>query len=605
MTEDSTPGPGHERPATRALPPRPAGTPDPCGAAAPVPDAVPVIRGWSSFASCVLLAAVTILCLAPFSGRAFNTDEPLFVWAAKQISNHPLDPYGFQLNWYTTRLPMSEVTKNPPLASYYGALIGSLAGWSERTLHLAFLLPALGAVLGTYLLARRLCRAPLLAAAAALLTPGLLVSASAVMCDTMMLAFWVLAIALWVEGLEADRSACLIASAFLIAASALTKYFGVSLIPLLFVYSVVRRRRLGAWAWYLVIPLVILAGYQVWTRVLYGRGLLSDAAAYANTSREGLGSRALPTSLDCIAFAGGCVLPALTFTPLLWPRRGILLGVILGGLAGLALGMGWLHPGAVAFAEQRGLVSVQYAVHFGGGVSVLALAGAEFWKRRDAEATLLALWVLGTLLFAGVLNWTVSARSVLPLIPAAGILLARRLEAAPPTSPGRRLIVFGVPLLASGLLSLWITLADADLADSARRAASLVHERTRNESGTVWFQGHWGFQYYMESLGARPADFDSSQATSGDFMVVPDNNTNTLGVLPSIVESRETVELHMRSWLSTMNKERGAGFYSTVWGPLPFAFGPVPAERYSILHMAAPRTVATPGGDPRQRPAQP
>ena len=38
------------------------------------------------------------------------------------------------------------------------------------------------------------------------------------------------------------------------------------------------------------------------------------------------------------------------------------------------------------------------------------------------------LWVIGTFLFAAFLNWTVNARSLLPLTPAVAILMTRRLE---------------------------------------------------------------------------------------------------------------------------------------------------------------------------------
>jgi hypothetical protein len=78
----------------------------------------------------VLLAALTLLCLLPFSGKAFDADDTLFVWAAQRIVKHPLDPYGFRVVWYTTEMSMWEVTKNPPLGCYYSALIGSVAGWS-------------------------------------------------------------------------------------------------------------------------------------------------------------------------------------------------------------------------------------------------------------------------------------------------------------------------------------------------------------------------------------------------------------------------------------------------------------------------------------------
>src|SRR4029077_2711549 len=112
------------------------------------------------------------------------------------------DPYGFKLIWNTNLVRMADVTKNPPLACYYAALIGAIGGWSEVSLHLGFLLPALTLVLGTYRLAQRFTGSPFIAAAVTLLTPGVLVSASSVMCDVLMLALWVWALIFWTEGLE-------------------------------------------------------------------------------------------------------------------------------------------------------------------------------------------------------------------------------------------------------------------------------------------------------------------------------------------------------------------------------------------------------------------
>src|SRR5579871_6663725 len=85
----------------------------------------------------LVLAIVTFLFLAPFLTRAFNIDEPLFVWAGEQIQKHPLDPYGFNVNWYMTDKPMSIITKNPPLACYFIAFAGTFLGWNETALHLA------------------------------------------------------------------------------------------------------------------------------------------------------------------------------------------------------------------------------------------------------------------------------------------------------------------------------------------------------------------------------------------------------------------------------------------------------------------------------------
>lgn len=213
----------------------------------PAPGDIPLVGRWSSSHSYVFLGGLTIACLLPFSGRAFHVDDTLFVWAARQISQHPLDPYGFSVIWNTSLERMADVTKNPPLACYYGAAVGRIAGWSERAFHVAFLVPALALALGTYRLAKHFTPFPLLAALATFLTPGILVSACSIMCDTMMLALWVWAMILWIEGLQPRKVWYLAGSGVLIAASALTKYFGASLILLLTAYSFARLRRLGHW----------------------------------------------------------------------------------------------------------------------------------------------------------------------------------------------------------------------------------------------------------------------------------------------------------------------------------------------------------------------
>src|SRR6185437_11350990 len=189
-----------------------------------------------------LLALAAALILLPFLGKPFNIDDPLFVWAAQQIHSHPFDPYGFHVNWYGFDMPFSQVTKNPPLASYYLAIFGGIFGWSEIALHSAMILPAIAAILGAYRLASRFCKRPLLAGFLTLLTPVFLVSANTVMCDVLMLAFWVWALVFWIEGTERKRLGYFVLAAFLIALAALTKYFGVCLIPLVAAWSIARKR---------------------------------------------------------------------------------------------------------------------------------------------------------------------------------------------------------------------------------------------------------------------------------------------------------------------------------------------------------------------------
>jgi len=149
------------------------------------------ILDWSRGHPRLVLSLAVLAMLGPYLAKPFNMDDPLFIWSARQIHLQPWNPYGFDVNWYGTAQPMWSVTENPPGACYFLAVAAGILGWSEVAMHAAFLLPALAVILGTYRLAARFCRQPIVAALATLFTPVFLVSSSTVMCDVLMLAFWV------------------------------------------------------------------------------------------------------------------------------------------------------------------------------------------------------------------------------------------------------------------------------------------------------------------------------------------------------------------------------------------------------------------------------
>src|SRR5207245_1481240 len=279
-------------------------------------------------------------------------------------------------------------------------------------------------------------RSPFLAACATLLSPGLLVSACSTMCDPMMLAIWTWAAILWIKGLEPQRPLFLLASALLIAACELTKYFGASLILLLFVYSIARQRRVGSWAWYLLIPVAALVGYEFLTAKMYGHGLLSTAADFSRKRRLFAHATKAARALVGLSYTGGSALIGLALAPIVWSRKQVMTGMLCSGLAALlvmrrlvGLGVAAGLPQVSAVRNEHWLIiSIQLVLFISGGISVLALAAADYWHERDADSLFLASWVVGTFLFTAFLNWTINARSALPLIPAIGILLARRLE---------------------------------------------------------------------------------------------------------------------------------------------------------------------------------
>lgn len=533
----------------------------------------------------------TLLCLLPFVNKAFHIDDTLFLWAARQIHSHPFDFYGFDANWYGHVMPMAEINQNPPLVAYYIALVTILFGWQEWVLHLAFLLPALGVSIGTYVLAKEFCQRPLLAALSAIATPVFLVSATNVMSDILMLAFYLWAVIFWIRGVEQNRFRWLVIAAALVTLSALTKYFGLTAAPLLLVYTVARlkafdRRLLVVLV--LALPLLLLFGYQQWTNAMYGRGLLSAAASYSMELATRDWSKLVDKSLSGLAFTGGCVASVFFFAPWLWAKRAWLIGGIAAGVLVMTLVVfkGSLFKlDFVADGGYRWGIILQTTLFVVAGLHLLLLAGHEWYRQRDAAGCLLFCWVVGTFSFSAFFNWTINGRTLLPMLPAVAILLARRLDrlAIPGPAVGQYL-----PLVPALLLALTIGWADYALADSQRRAAATITRELQPFGRQIWFQGHWGFQYYMEQHGAKAVDIENPAMQPGEFLVLPDNNTNIY--TPDYYIPRQSVALMQTyrfpagTWVASMRQEPvGAGFYASKWGPLPYVFGPVPMEDYWLF----------------------
>lgn len=538
----------------------------------------------ATLAAPLLLAGLTIAVLAPFLGKAFHMDDPLFIWTAKHLAFAPLDFYGFDVNWEGTLARMSSVTQNPPLAAYYMALVGAVAGWSEVALHAGFLLPAIAVIVGTGRLARLFGVDPVLAGVCVIAAPIFVVSSTSVMCDTMMLAFWVWALTFWIQGIRTGRRVLLLWSVVLVSAASLTKYFGISLLPLLVLYAWLEASPPRTWLPFLAAPVVVLAGYQWWTFHLYGHGLLLNAVVYATQLQVGgeWPSKALATC----AFSGGGAAILLFAAPWLWDRRRLAIGAGAAVLVG-ALALLMKKVGIVPVTDSSGVrwaFIAQLALWVPAGASVVAMAAADWRRRRDPLSLLLLLWILGTMAFAGLVNWSVTGRNILPMLPAVAILIARRLEGR--RAPGGRLqLSTWVPVALSLGLAMAVAKADAQLAESARSATAQIVAKAGVASTGLRFEGHWGFQLYMEQQGAAALDRNNLRLAPRDAVVVPMENSYLFPLPGQAVEPWFSHEVSWSSWISTMDGSLGAGYYSDGWGPLPFVFAQVPPEKYLVYRV--------------------
>jgi hypothetical protein len=139
-----------------------------------------------------------------------------------------------------------------------------------------------------------------------------------------------------------------------------------------------------------------------------------------------------------------------------------------------------------------------------------------------------------------------------------------------------------VPLALSLAVALLVAGADYGLADTARTGAIAVNREYHVNQKRIRFLGHWGFQYYMEAEGAKPLEVSWKNVDRGDIVVVPTNNTNIYDLPARSFTYIKTYLLSASSFVGIVQPSLGAGFYADFAGPLPFAFGQMPPEKYRI-----------------------
>ena len=546
----------------------------------------------SSFKVLLILCGATIVCLVPWINKAFCIDDPLFLWSAAQIQAHPLDFYGCDVNWYSSAQPLYDVTKNPPLACYYLAVAAAVFGWSEPALHAAFLLPAIGAICGTWFLARMFCRDAVAAALVSLATPAFIVSSTNVMCDAMMLCFWTWAVASWVQGFRSGKNRWLCAASCLIGAAALTKYFAISLIPLLGAYAVFYRRK-PTWqlAWLTDsrgvadgLPVSDLENVRARIAVRRGRLCVGDCVHAWTGGRDRARNRWLEASCGIVFY-----------------RRIVPSGPVLCSQALVDDGAGdgcnrWRGDQSLArySCSQTLLMALHKAVPFTAVSAAIrpvyhlrrsdSVVGAERRRQKPICRCLLtgalglrSLWICRVC--------QLDVQCAKPVADGAGTRHSRCAANGRTAKRKSRSFEWRWALAPAFVVTGMVAWSDLCLANSVRSAAAHLAEAVKSEPGTHWFQGHWGFQYYMHAQGGREVDVQKPDSRPGEVMVFPYNNTDVLFYSREFVEPIREVEIPACRWLATMQAEMGAGFYSAIWGPMPFVFGPAAARELRNLQI--------------------
>jgi hypothetical protein len=518
---------------------------------------------------------IAVAALAPFYDKAFTIDDTLFLRQAEHVLNDPLHPTAFEMVWSEFPWPtrMSAIMPSGPVMAYL-LVPCVLAGGREWIGHLTqLLLFALG-IGSTASLAVRLGLEPRLARIASLVlvaTPTALAMAAGCMPDTPAMAFGVVGVERLVAWKNERRLHQAIVGALALALAALTRSHLVLLWGIAALFLVGDFRSIRNWTEVprlLWLPLVIAPGL-VAVAVVVTHDPASSAGALFGAARTFSGLKNLASSL--IAFSTHWTLaipfavPWLLLHPKRMLRRPLLYSAAVAAAVVLTL-RGAQHPFLIGAAAGIGLAAVWDVLD-------------DARRRGNVVQMMLGAWLL--VATPVMIYQHMPSKFQLASAPAVAILLASALGER--LDKARR--VATVAIVASGLcLGLLIVKADADLGALGRDAARELIAPNVIAGHRVWFDGHWGFQWYAEKAGAFCLTATPPRPSRGDLAVSSfrtGGGVNALFPARTLIRSVEGSSSGGRIISSSL----GAGFYGTAWGYLPWAWGDDVLDRYDLWRL--------------------
>jgi hypothetical protein len=132
-----------------------------------------------------------------------------------------------------------------------------------------------------------------------------------------------------------------------------------------------------------------------------------------------------------------------------------------------------------------------------------------------------------------------------------------------------------VPLVLGAALGVLFAASDFADALALRDAVSAASRRiealdARPGRGTVWYIGHWGFQFYAERDGMRPVVPGESRLRPGDWLVAPEGISTQSIRAPGASPRPERIEVASAS----------------PWSTNPWSYmGPLPIRARSAAHL--------------------
>ncbi|MHB9111777.1 MAG: glycosyltransferase family 39 protein [Thermoleophilia bacterium] len=534
-----------------------------------------------------MLAAAAITL--PFIFKAFHLDDTVFVWLGQEKLSDPfalgLPDHGYEGNFFSLYLDT-----HPPLhTSYLSLLIRIFGGPSEVGLHLGMIIfPALAAV-SMFCLGKRFTDSPLTASLLLIVTPGFMVMAQSVMTDVPALSLWLAAVASYIYGIDRDdrQDRLLVLAGIFTSLAILTTYQSFSLLPLLFVYALLKRRVTFKTMLPLAAALAVFAAIVIYYLVATGEPPKLSYSFGVSLTPVFIANKILAIFS---VLGGATVFPLFLAAGMLKGRKEYLAFAALFGLILI------FFLNRTISGEYTLVAGVLQTVFYSAGLLAVyrffnAGADAVFADKRsgkDRDNIFLVLWIAGVLVYSILLLPYASTRYLLPLFPPVVLLFVS--YARNVFTDRTRWSRFAIAAVAcTAIMGTAVSIADYQLSGVYRDFAGEYPGKLTAGDHQIWFAGEFGLRYYLEAEGGRYLTKQDDSPAPGDHVIlshgliayfISDELKNRLQLVESIEYPAGA------GWpIRIQDRNSQAGFYDQFHGNLPFSISSEPVETIDIYRV--------------------
>lgn len=429
-------------------------------------------------------------------------DDTAYLTIARHIASSPLDPYGFELFWYSKPEPAMEILA-PPVVPYWLAAGIAIFGehvWILKLWLFPFLLILCYSVRN---LSQRFAPGTEHSLIPLIGFSGYILPLIGFMLDIPATAFGLAAIALF----SREKVSSTILAGICIATAMQTKYTAIVLPAVIVWYGIQFKRWKSAFG-AVAISLAFFAAWELFLFAKYGQSHFFYHVR-SESSTDGWLETKLGLALPLITQLGGLAVSGLFWTLNRSMKKSKLLALI-----SIAVTFGFATVAMLPEKPSVGVAQVFFPLL---GIVFLIVVLTNFSKSQfqDSGFCFLAGWLLIEIAAYFILTPFPAGRRII------GIAIVSTLILAKSNSQRAQFRSLGFGWFGIGL-GLFVFAVDAWDARPEMELAQKADAIIKGQGGNKWFNGHWGFQYYCERAGMKPVVPDQSLLEPGDWLVFPE-----------------------------------------------------------------------------------